>query len=257
MAKIFADFERSMGLLYATTGGVLILFLHSLVEFRLGRNERSRLLRQMLIVGWQTVPLALLIGLFTGMTVALGTGLVLASFGQQVFIASIVAESMVKEMGPVFTAFIIAARVGAAMTAELGTMAVNDEVDVLRVLGISVNRYLTMPRIVAALIMTPALTAYAVCMGLLGGYIVAGPYFDVSWVTYKAETFRVLTVTEIFQGLSKGVFFGIIYSSVCCYMGLTTRGGAEGVGRSTTNGVVVSLSGILIANYLLTRYMFG
>lgn len=257
MARWWADLERRMGGIYGASGGVILLFLHALTEFRLGRNDRYRLLRQMMIVGWQTVPLALLIGLFTGMTVALGTGLVLAGFGQQVFIASIVAESMVKEMGPVFTAFIIAARVGAAMTAELGTMAVNDEVDVLRVLGISVNRYLAMPRIIAALIMTPALTAYAVVLGLLGGYVVAGPYFDVAWVTYRTETFRVLTSMEVFQGLSKGVFFGAIYSSVCCYMGLTTRGGAEGVGKSTTTAVVVSLSGIMVANYLLTRYMFG
>lgn len=257
MLRLYSEFERKMGYIYATTGGILLLLFHAFTEIRLGRNERYRLLRQMAIVGWQTVPLALLIGLFTGMTVALGTGLVLAGFGQQVFIASIVAESMVKEMGPVFTAFIIAARVGAAMTAELGTMTVNDEVDVLRVLGISVNRYLVMPRIIAAVTMTPALTAYAVCLGLLGGYVVAGPYFGVSWVTYKAEAFRVLTVDEVFLGLTKGVFFGAIYSSVCCYFGLTTKGGAEGVGKATTKGVVVSLSGILIANYLLTRYMFG
>lgn len=257
MFRWWADFERRMGRIYGATGGVILLFIRAILELRLGRNDRYRLLRQMLIVGWQTVPLALLIGLFTGMTVALGTGLVLSGFGQEVFIASIVAESMVKEMGPVFTAFIIAARVGAAMTAELGTMAVNDEVDVLRVLGISVDRYLAMPRIIAALVMTPALTAYAVVLGLIGGFVVAGPYFGVSWVTYRAETFRVLTSMEVFQGLSKGLFFGAIYSSVCCYMGLTTRGGAEGVGKSTTTAVVISLSGILVANYLLTRYMFG
>lgn len=257
MLRFYSDFERKMGMIYAAAGGMLILFVRAFLEIRLGRNERGRLLRQMVIVGWQTVPLALLIGLFTGMTVALGTGLVLAGFGQQVFIASIVAESMVKEMGPVFTAFIIAARVGAAMTAELGTMAVNDEVDVLRVLGISVNRYLVMPRIIAAVTMTPALTAYAVCLGLLGGYVVAGPYFGVSWVTYKAEAFRVLTVDEVLKGLSKGIFFGAVYSSVCCYFGLQTRGGAEGVGKSTTTAVVISLSGILVTNYLLTRYMFG
>ncbi|MCC5875211.1 MAG: ABC transporter permease [Candidatus Sumerlaeia bacterium] len=257
MLRFLSEFERKVGMIYAATGGMLILLVRAFMEIRLGRNERGRLLRQMVIVGWQTVPLALLIGLFTGMTVALGTGLVLAGFGQQVFIASIVAESMVKEMGPVFTAFIIAARVGAAMTAELGTMAVNDEVDVLRVLGISVNRYLVMPRIVAAVTMTPALTAYAVCLGLLGGYVVAGPYFGVSWVTYKAEAFRVLTTEEVLKGLSKGVFFGAVYSSVCCYFGLQTRGGAEGVGKATTSGVVISLSGILVTNYLLTRYMFG
>ena len=249
--------EQQIGRFYQTAGGTLLLLMQSVREFRLGRNDRRRILEQMLIVGWQTVPLALLIGIFTGMTVALGTGLVLAGFGQQVFIASIVAESMVKEMGPVFTAYIIAARVGAAMTAELGTMAVNDEINVLRVLGISPQRYLVMPRVIAALTMTPALTAYAMAVGLIGGYVVAGPYFGVSWVLYKAELFRVLTPDEVFLGLSKGLFFGAIYSAVCCQLGITTTGGAKGVGRSTTAAVVISLSGILIANFLLTRFMFG
>jgi len=246
-----------MASFYTQSGGMIILLFSTLRELALGPNDRRRLLRQMMVVGYETVPLALLIGLFTGMTLALGTGLVLAQFGQQRFIGAIVAESMIKEMGPVFTAFIISARVGAAMTAELGTMAVNDELKVLRVLGIRVNRYLVMPRIYAALAMTPALTVYSTLLGLLGGYVVAGNYFGISWQIYKTEAFRYITVDEIFKGLMKAVVFGAIYSSVCCYKGITTRGGAEGVGRSTTSAVVISLAGVLVANYLLTRYIFG
>lgn len=242
---------------YRESGGVILTLISGLLEFRWRKNERHRLLVQMLKVGWETIPLALLIGLFTGMTVALGTGLVLSQFGQEVFIARIVSESIIKEMGPVFTAFIIAARVGAAMTAELGTMAVNDEVNVLRVLGIRVHRYLVMPRIIAAITMTPALTAYSIVVGLLGGAVVTVAYFDVSWVTYQNESFRFITIDEIFKGLFKSVVFGAIYSSVCCYKGVNTTGGAEGVGSSTTSAVVVSLSGILIANYLLTRFLYG
>lgn len=249
--------EKSFNDFYTVSGGTIITLLSGVKEFRLGVNERPRLMQQMMRVGYETVPLALLIGLFTGMTVALGTGIVLADFNQERFIASVVSESMIKEMGPVFTAFIIAARVGAAMTAELGTMAVNDEINVLRVLGIRVNRYLVMPRVIAALTMTPALTAYSVVIGLLGGAVVSVSYFDVTWVTYKAEAFRYITLGEIHKGLFKAFVFGGIYSSVCCYHGLKTSGGAEGVGRSTTTAVVVSLSGILIANYLLTRFLFG
>jgi len=249
--------EQQFSDFYVQSGGIILTFLRGMREFHLGGNERRRLLQQMARVGWETIPLALMIGLFTGMTVALGTGIVLAQFGQQQWIASVVSESMIKEMGPVFTAFIIAARVGAAMTAELGTMAVNDEVNVLRVLGIRVNRYLLMPRIVAAVTMTPALTAYSTVTGLFGGCLIATSYFGVSWVTFWAETFRYITVGEIAKGLFKGVVFGAIYSSVCCYKGVNTSGGAEGVGRATTSAVVVSLSGILVANYLLTRYLFG
>lgn len=250
--------EQRFASFYGVSGGMLLTLWQGVREFSFGRNDRSRLLRQMLRVGYETVPLAMLIGLFTGMTVALGTGIVLAEFNQEVFIASVVSESVIKEMGPVFTAFIIAARVGASMTAELGTMAVNDEINVLRVLGIRVNRYLVMPRVFAAMTMTPALTAYATLMGLAGGAAISMLYFDVSWVTYRTESFRYISLDEIVKGiLVKPFVFGCIYSSVCCYLGMTTRGGAEGVGRSTTSAVVCSLAGILVANYLLTRYLFG
>lgn len=254
---MWTTLEKKFLNFYAVSGGAIMTLLSGVAELRLGPNERHRLWIQMLRVGYETVPLALLIGLFTGMTVALGTGMVLADFGQQRFIASVVSESMIKEMGPVFTAFIIAARVGAAMTAELGTMAVNDEVNVLRVLGIRVNRYLVMPRVIAALTMTPALTAYSILIGLLGGAVVSVTYFDVNWATYQSEAFRYITLDEIHKGLFKAFVFGGIYSSVCCYFGMKTAGGAMGVGRATTTAVVVSLSGILIANYLLTRFLFG
>jgi len=188
--------------------------------------------------------------------VALGTGFVLADFRQEAFIASVVSDTMIKHMGPVFTAFILTARVGAAMTAEIGTMAVNEELNVLRVLGIRVDRYIVMPRVIAALIMAPALTAYATAAGLVGGAIVATGYFRVAWVTYWKEAFRYIEFDEIAKGLFKAVIFGALYSSICCFRGLNTRGGAEGVGKATTSAVVVSFSGILIANYLLTRFLF-
>lgn len=254
---MWQQIERGFQGFYEQSGGALLTLSNGLREFTFAKRPRARILRQMAVVGYQTLPLALLVGLFTGMTVALGTGLVLQQFGQQRFIASVVSESMIKEMGPVFTAFIIAARVGAAMTAELGTMAVNEEINVLRVLGIRTNQYLLMPRIVAALTMTPALTAYSTVVGLLGGAVVATAYFDVSLVAYRNDAFRYITVDEIVKGLIKAVIFGAIYSGVCCYKGINTTGGAQGVGRSTTSAVVVSLAGILVANYLLTRFLFG
>ncbi len=254
---MFQKIERSFESFFFQSGGMVLTLFAGLKEFRLGRRDVVRLLTQMARVGWETAPLAMLVGMFTGMTVALGTGLVLAQFGQESFIGTIVAESMIKEMGPVFTAFIIAARVGAAMTAELGTMSVNEEVNVLRVLGIRVDRYLVMPRVWAAITMTPMLAAYAMVMGLLGGGLVAYTYFGVDFVNYRTEAFRYVTVSELIRGLSKGIVFGAIYSSVCCYKGLTTMGGAEGVGRATTSAVVISLAGILIGNYIMTDILFS
>ncbi len=254
---MFKRIEASFQSFFTDFGGIVLTFVQGLSEFRLSRNERNRLLYQMMRVGWETVPLAILIGLFTGMTLALGTGIVLSQFGQERWIARVVSASMIQEMGPVFTAFIVAARVGASITAELGTMAVNDEVNVLRVLGIRVHRYLVMPRVIAALTMLPALTAYSTVVGLLGGAAVSLNYFDVSWVTYRSESFIFVEVSDVMKGLFKGLVFGCIYSSVCCYYGLMTTGGADGVGKSTTKAVVVSLGGILVANYLLTRFLYG
>ena len=254
---MFKTLENKFATFYLNSGGIILTFLRAVSEFRLGRSDRSRLLQQLNRVGWETVPITLLIGLFTGMTVSLATGFVLSFYGQESSVAGIVSEAMIKEMGPVFTAFILSARVGAAMTAELGTMAVTDAINVLRVLGIRVNRYLTMPRVIASIIMTPALTVYATCMGLLGGALVANNYFHVSWISFRQEAFRYVDYSEIYKGLLKALVFGIIYSTVCCYKGLTTQGGAKGVGNSTTNAVVISLAGILIANYILTRFLFG
>ncbi|MDX2177295.1 MAG: ABC transporter permease [Candidatus Sumerlaeia bacterium] len=249
--------ERRFERIFETSGGMGLLLVSALRHTAFGRQDRRRLLQQMLVVGYQTVPLALLIGAFVGMTLALNTGLALQTYGQTVLIAQVVALSLMREMGPVITAVIITGRVGAAMTAELGTMAVNDEIDVLRVLGIRPERYLVMPRILAALLMTPILTIYSVIIGFVGGMIIATNYFNVTSKIYWIKTFDALSLEEVYKGFFKSVVFGLTYATVCCYMGVTTRGGAEGVGRATTAAVVTSLSGVLVANFLLTRFLFG
>jgi phospholipid/cholesterol/gamma-HCH transport system permease protein len=143
------------------------------------------------------------------------------------------------------------------MTAELGTMAVSDEIDSLRVLGIQPTRYLAMPRIVASLVMNPLLTVYASATGLVGGALLSSAYLGVGYSTFWTHVWRVVDLKEINTGLIKALTFGALYSTICIYYGLTTRGGAEGVGRSTTRAVVVSLTSILVADFLLTRALFG
>lgn len=249
--------ERRFERLFLMSGGMVLLFAAALRELHFGRRDLQRIGRQMLAVGYSTLPLAALINLFTGMTLALNTGFALSDYGQVALIPPIVALSMAREMGPVITAVIIVGRVGAAMAAELGTMSVSDELDVLRVLGIRCERYLVMPRVMAALVMTPLLTVYALVIGLIGGALVSSEYFGLTYQQYYDRAIQALTLGEIFKGLLKAVVFGAIFSTVCCYLGLVTSGGAEGVGRSTTKAVVIALSGILVANYLLTRFLFG
>lgn len=249
--------ESAFGRLFLVSGGVLLLFFQSLGQLRLTSRDMKRLLRQMVSIGVNTLPLAAAIGFFTGMIFALNMGIPLRDFGVQDTIGGILGVAIVRELAPVFTAFILAARVGAAMTAELGTMAVSEEVDSLRVMGIRPSRYLAMPRIVSSLIMNPLLTVYSTATGLTGGALLSYAYLGVSHQTYWDRVFRIVDMREVSTGLAKALAFGALYSTICVYHGLTTTGGAEGVGRSTTSSVVMSLTAILVADFLLTRAMFG
>lgn len=254
---MLAALETRFDHLFRFTGGIVLLLLRSLAQVRFAGRDLRRILEQMASVGYRTMPLASLIGMFTGMTLALNTGFVFSQYSQEEQIAAIVALSLMREMGPVITAVIIVGRVGAAMTAELGTMSVNDEINVLRVLGIPPERYLVMPRVIASILMSPVLTIYAIIVGLIGGAVVSGEYFNVSYLTYRTVVYDYLDWEDIWKGLIKTFVFGAVYSAVCCYLGIQTRGGAEGVGRATTSAVVISLSSVLVANYLLTRFLFG
>lgn len=253
IAAIESTFERT----FRTSGGIFLLFWQSLSEVRWCRQDRRRLLIQMVEIGWQTAPLAMMVGFFTGMIIALNVGVPLRDFGQESQVGGILGLAMVREFGPVFTAFILAARVGAAMTAEIGTMTVGEEVDTLRVMGIRPARYLAMPRIVASLLMNPILTTYATALGLIGGMILSKVYLGVSSELFWMRVYDLVTWEEIRTGLLKALTFGGIYSTVCVYQGLTCEGGAEGVGKATTRGVVLSLTLILVADFLLTRALIG
>lgn len=241
--------------LFTTAGGMLLLLIQCILESRLVFSNARRILKMMLEVGWKTLPLASMIGLFTGMIIALQTGVELKNLGIHEQIGTIVGLSLVREMGPVFTAFIIAARVGAAWAAEIGTMSVSEEIDALRSLGIYPVRFLAMPRFFAAITMQPILTIYSIVVGMWGGALVSVNYLGVQRFIYYKRMFNALEMEDVTLGLGKAFVFGAIFSLVCCYMGLTTKNGAEGVGRSTTRSVVISLSLILVADYFITRFM--
>jgi len=250
-----ATVERVFGSLFVTTGEMVLLFGRSLAETRYALGKLSHVLRQMRHIGYNTLPLTAMVGLFTGMIVALQTGLELKQFGLQQIVGGVVGLSLTREMGPVITAFIIAGRVGAAMAAELGTMKVSEEIDALRALGIPPERFLVMPRVIATLAMQPILTVYSVVVGVWGGALVSATYLGVSSDIYWRRLKSAVEVDDFMAGLLKALVFGAITVTVCCQQGISTEGGAAGVGRSTTRAVVITLTMILISDYLLTRFV--
>jgi phospholipid/cholesterol/gamma-HCH transport system permease protein len=238
-------------------GEMLALLCETVYYFKEAPRNLSSIFRQMNLIGVGTLPIAMLVALFVGMVLSVQTGTELALYGTQEAIGAIVGVSMVKELGPVMTSLLVAGRIGSAMAAEVGAMEVYEEIDALKTLEISPVRYLAMPRLIACLFTVPALVAFAMVVGILGGGIVAevNPMIDVPFSVYYDNMIRALSYQEIFKGLLKAMVFGGIIAHVGCYVGFKTTGGARGIGESTTRSVVLSFLLIMVANYLLTRFM--
>ncbi len=251
LSEAWLTLEGYFQRMFLMAGEMVLLFGRALGETRHAPRKFPAVLRQMLHIGYHTLPLTAMVGLFTGMIVALQTGIELRKFGLQQIVGGVVGLSVTREMGPVITAFIIAARVGAAMAAELGTMKVGEEIDALRALGIRPERYLVMPRILAALTMQPILTAYSVLVAVWGGAFVSAGLLGVSSDIYWRRLESATEAGDVLTGTLKSAVFAAIISTVCCQQGMATQGGAQGVGRATTRSVVISLTMILIADYLL------
>lgn len=238
-------------------GEVLLLLWHTLRSFREAPRNRNSIFTQMAIIGYETLPVASVMAFFVGMVLALQTGVELAKYGTQDIIGSIVGLSLVRELGPVMTSFLVAGRAGSAMAAEIGVMKVYEEIDALKTLDIDPVRYLVMPRLIAALICVPVLTIYADVVGMIGGAIISHlhPRLFLSYSTYTDSLRTALKFAEIANGLAKSFVFGGIIAIICCYVGLKTKGGARGIGISTTRSVVLSFMLILVADYFLTRIL--
>ncbi len=238
-------------------GEMLILLGQTVYFFREAPRNLQSILVQMAIIGYETLPVASVMAFFVGMVLALQTGVELQKYGGQNIIGAIVGHSMVRELGPVMTSFLVAGRAGSAMAAELGVMTVYEEIDALKTLDINPVRYLAMPRLIACLICVPALVIYSDCIGITGGAIISNlhPKIFVSYTTYYDSMRDALKLREIGNGLVKSILFGGIIALVACYVGFKTTGGARGIGRSTTRSVVLSFMLILVADYFLTRLL--
>ena len=212
----------------------------------------------------QTLHVILLVGLFIGMIVSLQTGIELARIGQQDQIGTIVAVSMAREMGPFITATILAATVGSAMAAELGTMAVSDELSALEVLSIDKIKLLVLPRVVALMLAETILSVVCDTIGILGGGFVAQSQLNVSWQLYVDSAIEALRTPaqlvpvpkDLWCGLLKAVVFGALISIIGCASGLAAHGGALGVGRATRAAVRDSIIAIIVANYFMTWFLY-
>jgi len=224
----------------------------------LPREDRLRrqVLDQMHKIGISSFALVALTGLFTGIVMALQSAYQLMKFSAIRYNADLVALSITRELGPVLTAMVVAGRVGAAITAEIGTMKVTQQVDALESMGTNPVRYLVSPRFLAAMLMLPILTIYFDFIGMLGGYLVSVFKLEIPSPLYIRNTFRALIHSDVLIGLFKAWIFGMIISIIGCYYGFRSAGGAEGVGRSTTMSVVGSLMAIIVADCFFTALFY-
>ncbi len=239
----------------AETGRASIMLAAALRWMLRGRLEFRETFVQINRIGVESVPIGLITGLFTGMVLAYQTARQFIDFGAQGFVGGLVGVSMAREAAPVFTAIMASGRVGAGIAAEIGTMAVTEQIDALRVLATDPVRYLVVPRLLAAALALPLLTIFANLIGGAGGYLVATAA-GVSSGTFLASVQRFLEPYDLVAGLVKAFFFGLIIAGVGCYRGLHATGGADGVGRATTGAVVAAIVLILVCNFFLDVAFF-
>lgn len=216
----------------------------------------STIIEQMYQIGVRSISIVLLTCFFTGMVLALQTGYQIAKFGAKAYIGIVVALSMVRELGPVLTALVVAGRVGAGIAAELGSMQVTEQIDAMRAMATNPVKKLVTTRLVALVIMLPILTIVGDLIGIIGGMIISLYSLGLDYDFYKSTTIQALAMQDIFTGLVKPVVFAFIIAIVGCHLGLSTSGGTEGVGKSTTLSVVTSSILIFLFDFLLVKIFF-
>jgi phospholipid/cholesterol/gamma-HCH transport system permease protein len=213
---------------------------------------------QMARIGMDSLPVTMMTSFFTGMVLSLQSGTTSKDlFNEPLYVGTVVGYSMVMELGPVLTALVVSGRAGAAVTAEIGTMRVTEQIDALHTLGTDPVRYLAIPRYIAFFFMLPILTLFSDFSGVFGGYVIAISRLGVPAPTYWHNIFDFMKMKTVYHGLIKTFFFAFAIATVCIYKGINTRGGAEGVGRATTQAVVVSMVSVLLLDYFVTAVLIS
>ena len=242
--------------LLETTGALARLGAGALAGIARPPFEVAAWVRQMDQIGVRSFGVAALTTVFTGMVMALQTALSLPALGVKYYIGTVVAKSLVRELSPVLVALVVGGRIGAGMTAELGTMKVTEQIDALRSMAADPVRKLVVPKLAATLLMLPALTLLGDLLGILGGLVIAVLQLDLTPAFYLDDVLSSLTLEDVASGLGKSFFFAFFITTVACHHGLTARGGADGVGRATTDTVVLASILVLVSDFFLTKLFF-
>ncbi len=237
-------------------GRILLLFLSALSWMVRPPLKLRHILKQMEFVGVKSIFVVVLTGTFTGMVMALQGYHGFRMFAAESLVGSTVALGMTRELGPVLTSLMVTARAGSAMAAELGTMRVTEQIDALAVMAANPVKHLIVPRLIAGVLMVPLLTVVSDFTGILGGYFVGVHILNINSGAFMKNIFKYVTLNDIYNGLAKAACFGLLMALIGCYKGFNTRGGAEGVGRATTEAVVLASISILVSDYILTAIMF-
>lgn len=240
----------------SAAGGIFNLFIQTL-RFSFSRPLKlERLFDQMEFIGVRSLFVVILVSTFTGMVLALQTYTGFRRFGAESMMGAVVALSLCRELGPVLTSIMVTARAGSAMAAEIGTMRVTEQIDALFVMAVNPVKYLIVPRVMASILVVPILTIISDYSGIVGGYLVGVKLLNVNEGVYINRTIEILELSDIYNGLFKSAIFGLLLSTIGCYKGYYTKGGARGVGKATTEAVVLACVVIFIADYVLTAFLF-
>ncbi len=254
---ILQPLGRTFLLFLAATGRVAIFTSTSVSHcFRPPIYPRL-ILRQMIEIGYYSLPVVGLTAIFTGMVLALQSYTGFARFSAESAVPNVVVISITRELGPVLAGLMVAGRVGAAMAAEIGTMRVTEQIDALNTLATNPFKYLVAPRLIAGLTMLPILVLIADIIGVFGGYVVSSYKLGFNPATYLKNTLDFVEPLDVISGLVKAGVFGFLITLMGCYHGYNSRGGAQGVGAATTNAVVSASILILSFNYLITELFFA
>ncbi len=233
-----------------------ILYWTFLGPFRGHPWRIAHVFRQMILIGVQALPMASLTSFSIGLTLAMQSAAELKKLGGEGYIPGLVSVSLLRELGPLLIGVIVIGRSGSAVTAELGTMKVSEEIEALEVMAINPVRFLLVPRVLAMMVMLPTLTIFGNCIGMVGGWAVCKSALHFSTPAYIMRSLEFADAFDLYSGLIKSVVFAWFIITIACHMGLKVEGGAEGVGQATTGSVVWSLLTMLVANALLTALFF-
>jgi phospholipid/cholesterol/gamma-HCH transport system permease protein len=255
--RLLDRFGRATADFFEYAGGVTLLGAETISFMARLRIRVAETISQCALLGVQSVVIVMLTALFTGMVISLESAQQAVSYGLGSFVGGAVAYGSVRELGPMLTAVVVAGRVGSAIAAELGSMVVTEQIEALRSMGLQPARFLVVPRFLALLLMLPLLTIFADVVSILGGMWVAQTYAHISYDSFISSVRQSIDFSDVVKGVLKSFVFAAIIALVGAYQGLSTRGGAAGVGQSVTSAVVLAIILIFASNFVLSFLLFG